>query len=244
MADRTNTELESFFSQQLALDLAPVAVSFRERVPDAVARFDGTMPSGCSFWKHAASLPVGKSAFATIPSDHFNCPIGSYTHRIDLPKDREKELPETLGLMAELGYVRMDEVPGIPRLAQAPGAIVYSRLADAGETPDVVVFALKPGAAMLLGEAAIAAKVAAPGAGPLARPTCMALPAAIEGGATASLGCVGNRVYTGLSDGHLYQVVRGRDLPALAAALDTATKANAALRTHHEGRRKSLTVLA
>ena len=30
------------------------------------------------------------------PEDHYNCPIGSYTHHIALPKDREHELTDTL----------------------------------------------------------------------------------------------------------------------------------------------------
>ncbi len=235
--------LSDSFTQQLRLDVAPVAVSFRDEAPAGVRRFAGSAPSGCSFWKYAAELPAGGSAFATVGADHFNCPIGAYTHRIDLPEARAQELPETLGLMAQIGYLKMEEVPGIPRLEKTPGAVVYSRLADAPTDPDVVVFALKAGAAMLLGEAAIAAGVAG-NAGPLARPTCMALPAAMAQGATQSLGCVGNRVYTGLGEGHLYTVVRGGDLEKLRRALETVLSSNAALTHHHESRRKSLTVLA
>lgn len=234
--------LSAAFSQHLSLDVAPVAVAFLRGAPAGVAAFAGGAPSGCSFWKRAADLPEGASAFATAPADHHGCPIGSYTHRIDLPPARSGELGETLGVMAGLGYLSMDEVPGIPRLAEAPGAVVYSRLSDAPVDPDVVVFAVRPGAAMLLGEAAIAAGLPRAG-GPLARPTCMALPAALAGGAAQSLGCVGNRVYTGLSDAHLYEVVRGRDLGALAAALARVAAANVALRGHHEGRKRALTVV-
>ena len=235
--------LASTFTKHLRLDVAPVAVAFRAAPPDGVKRFAGQAPSGCSFWKYAADLPSGKSAFATVASDHHNCPIGAYTHRIDLPKERANELSDTLGLMAKIGYLKMEEVPGIPRLAATPGAVVYSRLEDAPLPPDVVVFAMKPGAAMLLGEAAIAAGVAG-SAGPLARPTCMSLPMAIAQGATQSLGCVGNRIYTGLDDGHLYGVVRGSDLEALARVLETVSSSNAALTEHHRGRKTSLTVVA
>ncbi|MDB4927561.1 MAG: hypothetical protein JWM10_45 [Myxococcaceae bacterium] len=239
----TYAELSDAFSRHLSLDVAPVAIAFLPGPPAGVAAFAGGAPSGCSFWRRAAELPAGASAFATAPADHHGCPIGSYTHRIDLPAGRAVELGDTLGVMAGLGYLSLDEVPGIPRLAETPGAVVYSRLADAPAAPDVVVFAVKPGAAMLLGEAVIAAKLPRTN-GPLARPTCMALPAAVAGGATQSLGCVGNRVYTGLSDAHLYEVVRGRDLGALAAALATVASANGALRGHHEGRKRALTVVA
>jgi hypothetical protein len=47
-----------------------------------------------------------------------------------------------------------------------------------------------------------------------------------------SLGCIGNRVYTGLGEDELYFVVRGKDLSALADALDVIMAANIALREY------------
>ena len=114
-------------------------------------KFSGTQPSGCSFWKLAAE---GRT-FYTVPSDHYNCPIGAYTHNIPLPADRAQELDKTLGLMASIGYVRMEEVPGIPRVPKTPGAIVYAPLGDTPIDPDVVLFSGTPGRLMLLQEAAI-----------------------------------------------------------------------------------------
>ena len=86
----------------------PVAVTFREAPPAGVAKFAGTEPSGCSFWRVAA----GGRTFYTVPSDHYNCAIGSHTHNIPLPPDRAEELDQTLGFMTGIGYVRMEEVPG------------------------------------------------------------------------------------------------------------------------------------
>ena len=43
----------------------------------------------------------------------------------------------------------------------------------------------------------------------LGRPSCMALPAALAHGTVSSLGCIGNRVYTGLGEDELYVVVPG-----------------------------------
>ena len=86
------------------------------------------MPSGCSFWRLAAE---GRF-FYTVPNDHYNCPIGSYTHNISLPPDRAPELEQTLSLMAGAGYIKMEEVPSIPRLPQTPDSVVYAPL---GETP-------------------------------------------------------------------------------------------------------------
>ena len=92
--------------------------------------------------------------FYTIPENHFNCAVGAYTHNIALSPEREKETEQTLQMLFDLGYVKPEEVPQIPRLLTAPNSIVYSPLADAPVDPDVVLFRLRPAAAMLLEEAA------------------------------------------------------------------------------------------
>jgi uncharacterized protein (DUF169 family) len=91
----------------------------------------------------------------------------------------------------------------------------------------------------LLQEAALRAGVAAQ-VPLLGRPTCMALPAALAGGAVASTGCIGNRVYTGAGDDELYVSVRGRDVARVADEIDTITNANATLADYHRGRRATL----
>jgi len=216
----------------------PVAVAFLDAAPAGVARFDGTEPSSCSFWRLAAAGRV----FYTVPENHFNCAVGAYTHNIALSPEREKETEQTLKMMFDLGYVRPEEVPQIPRLAKAPGAIVYAPLGDSPVTPDVVLFACKPSGAMLLNEAAGRAGVQS-GAPALGRPTCMALPASLQHGVILSLGCMGNRVYTGLGEDEMYFVVRGKDLAAVADALATITTANAALNQYATGRRAELATI-
>jgi uncharacterized protein (DUF169 family) len=103
----------------------------------------------------------------------------------------------------------------------------------------VVLFACKPSGAMLLSEAANRAQVAS-GAPALGRPTCMALPAAAQMGAILSLGCIGNRVYTGLGEDEMYFVLRGKDVVDVADALTTITSANQALQQYATGRRTEL----
>ena len=46
----------------------------------------------------------------------------------------------------------------------------------------------------------------------MGRPTCMAIPAAMSHALASSLGCIGNRVYTELSDHELYAVLDGTQL--------------------------------
>jgi uncharacterized protein (DUF169 family) len=134
----------------------------------------------------------------------------------------------------------MEEVPEIPRWPRTPAAVVYARLGETPLAPDVVIFACRPSAAMYLGEAARAAGVAS-SLPPLPRPTCMALPAAAAHGATMSLGCIGNRVYTGVGDDNVYLMVRGADIERVAGALDSIMNANAQLMTFHQTRRPGLT---
>ena len=55
----------------------------------------------------------------------------------------------------------------------------------------------------------------------LGRPTCMAIPAALTSGMASSLGCIGNRVYTGITDDEFYTVIAGKDLASVAAELNT-----------------------
>jgi len=211
----------------------PVAVTFLDGPPANVQKFAGTEPSGCSFWRLAAE---GRT-FYTVPENHFNCAVGAYTHNITLSPQREKETEQTLKMMFDLGYVKPEEVPQIPRLAKSPKAILYAPLGEAAAAPDIVLFAVRPAGAMLLHEAASRAGVGN-GAPALGRPTCMALPASLQHGAITSLGCIGNRVYTGLGEDEMYVVLRGKDLPAVAEALKTIGNANAALRDYAKGRRE------
>jgi uncharacterized protein (DUF169 family) len=229
------TEVEQELQRALNLSRRPVAVAFRDSPPAGVPAFTGTEPSGCSFWRLAGA---GR-AFYTVPGDHYNCPIGSHTHAIALPAPRAPELEQTLGFMADLGYVRMEEVPGIPRLPRTPGAIVYAPLGETPVDPDVVLVAGRPGRLMLLMEAAGHAGVATQ-PGLLGRPTCMALPAALAGGAVASTGCVGNRVYTDLGDDELYVAVPGREVARVVGSLTTIVGANDTLAAYHRDRRRTL----
>jgi uncharacterized protein (DUF169 family) len=227
--------IEEKISRSLGLKKRPVAVKFRANPPAGVSKFEGTEPSGCSFWRLAAA---GRT-FYTVPSDHYNCAVGSHTHNITLPTERAQELNQTLSFMTGLGYIKMEEVPGIPRLEQTPGAVVYSPLGETPMDPDVVIFAGPAAQIMLLQEAAQRAGRAAQ-IPMLGRPTCMALPAALAHGAVTSSGCIGNRVYTDLGEGELYSVVSGKDVAHIADELETITVANAKLAEYHKSRRDEL----
>jgi uncharacterized protein (DUF169 family) len=219
----------------LGLERPPVAIAFRDEPPPGVLPLEGMQPSSCSFWRLAAE---GRT-FYTVPADHYNCPIGSYTHHIPLPPEREPELTQTLSLMSAIGYIRLEEVPAIPRLPHTPAVIVYSPLASAPVDPDIVLVAGKPGRMMLLQEAAIRAQqTTAPLMG---RPTCMALPVSFTTDAVvSSLGCVGNRVYTSIPEDEFYTVLSAKALEPIATQLATIIAANATLEEYYQGRRATI----
>jgi uncharacterized protein (DUF169 family) len=228
-------ELEIQFTTRLSLERRPVAVTFLDKEPAGIPKFSGSEPAGCSFWRLAA----GGRAFYTVPSDHFNCAVGAYTHNVQLPPERVKETETMLGMMFNIGYVRPEEVPGIPRLPKEPAAIVFAPLADAPVAPSVVLFSCKSSAAMLLNEASMRAG-ASSSLPLLGRPSCMALPAALAHGTVSTLGCIGNRVYTGLGADEMYVVVPGAKLEAVSDALGIIATANLTLEEFARGRQATL----
>ena len=216
----------------LGLETAAVAVSFRDKAPASIPHVSSPGPSGCSYWKKAAD----GDAFYTEAADHYNCPIGAYTHGVELPPDQMKELEGFVGKMIGLGYLRQEEVPAIPWRQGEFRVAVYAPLAEAPGEPDVVLVRGNAKQIMLLAEAAQAAGVGAES--PLmGRPTCAAVPEVLRTQrSAASLGCIGNRVYTALADDELYFAVPGKELSTVVEKLATIVNANRELESYHRAR--------
>lgn len=220
----------------LGLATTPIAITFHDTPPEDISRVEKVEASGCTYWKRASE---GKT-FYTEASDHYNCPIGCYTHNVELPDAQMEELENTLGLMGELGYISMDEVPGIPRQESQFQNAVYAPLADTQDAPDVVIISGTPKQMMLLTEAATAAGIGAEN-GVMGRPTCAVIPAVIQSDRTASsLGCIGNRVYTALSDDDFYFAFPGKHIDVLVEKLETILSANRALEEYHQQRQEAI----
>jgi uncharacterized protein (DUF169 family) len=216
----------------LGLQSPPIAITFRTEAPAGVPRVPSAGPSSCTYWALAAQ---GR-AFYTEASDHYNCPIGGYTHGVDLPPTQMQELQNVVGTMIGLGYLRSEEVPNIPRRKERFGVAVYAPLKEAAE-PDVVLMRGNPRQMMLLEEAAQAAGLGSQSA-LMGRPTCAALPAALQSGrGVASLGCIGNRVYTHLPDNELYYALPGKHVAAVVERLAAIVHANRELEKYHLARR-------
>jgi uncharacterized protein (DUF169 family) len=148
----------------------------------------------------------------------------------------EHELMGLIQTMVGLSYLRMEDIPQIPRRQSPLHVAVYAPLDAAPVAPDVVLVRGTARQLMLLAEAAQSAGVA--GTGPaMGRPTCAVLPDAVNSARTsASFGCVGNRVYTGADDTDAYFAIPGAHLDAVESRLAVIVAANDALERFHRAR--------
>ena len=212
-----------------------IAIAFFDSPPPGMPRWQGgAVPAGCVFWQKA----LAGESFYTLPADHYNCAVGSHTHRIALPPERAHELEDTVGFMVKNKYVAREEVPDIPTLAKAPGAVAYGPLEGARFKADVVLIAAKPAQAMLIYEAALKAGAGSALTQALGRPACAVLPLTSASGETSiSLGCKGNRTFTRLPDEEMYLAVPGDKWPAVREKLGEASDSNQAMQGFYEGRK-------
>ena len=227
--------LELVLCKTLHLSRRPVAIAFCGSPPAGVMKFAGEEPSGCSFWQIAA----GGMTFYTLPGDHSNCAMGSHTHNFPVTPERAGEFEKALSQISGSGYLKMEEIPLIPRLKQAPGAIIYSPLGDTPTDPDLVILVARPVQVMILQEAAMHAGIGLQ-LTPLGRPACFSLATALSRGMVISAGCLGNRVYTDLKEDELYVIVSGRVLQKIADEVQAIEESSSRITEFHRARRKSL----
>ena len=223
---------QSSLAELLHLESPPVAVTFVETPPAGVQRVASSEPAGCGYWRRAAAGEV----FFTVADDHKRCPVGAHTHHVPLSALEESELMGLVKTMVDLSYLKMEEVPKIPRRQSPLQAAVYAPLSRAPLPPDVVLVRGNARQLMLLAEAAEHAGVNGTSAA-MGRPTCAVLPESINSARTAvSFGCVGNRIYTGAADTDAYFAIPGQKLAAVEDSLATIVQANEALKTFHQAR--------
>jgi uncharacterized protein (DUF169 family) len=216
----------------LNLEWRPVAIAFMTAPPTGLRRVSQALPAGCAYWKHASE---GHSFF-TMPEDHYNCTVGALVHGVTLPDAQTRELETIVGTMIGLEYLQGDEVNSIPRRHEPMQVAAYAPLADATFAPDVVIFRGNARQLMLMSEAARSAGLFG-GGDILGRPACAMIPLSEStGGAVASFGCIGNRVYTGLGNDEFYVVIPGRGLAKTLERLAVILNANEQLEAFHRAR--------
>jgi uncharacterized protein (DUF169 family) len=215
--------------------LPPIAVALVDDVPAGVPAYAGHAPAGCSFWQEAAG-----GAFATSAGDHALCAVGMYTHNLARTPAQDAELGAALGVFAELGYLRPEEVPSVPVVKDRRAHVVYAPLATTPVAPDVVLLFVRPSQQLLIAEATAAVDGGlAPAMG---RPACAIVSQAMNsGGAAISLGCCGARAYVdALGDDTALYALPGARLAAYVARIAELAKANQILSRFHQIRRKDV----
>lgn len=189
--------LSAELTEALQLGVPPVAITFSDEPPAAVAPFDapfpapapdgrtGRVPAGCVFWTQSVDR-----TFSTVAEDHANCSVGSLTHGF-VTLDEVAGNGDVAALL-ESGWVTMEMVPGIPVVPARTGAVTYGPLADTPVDPDVVLLRVNPKQAMVLSDAI-------PGLRIEGKPQCHIVAIAKEQGEpAASVGCMLSRVRTGM----------------------------------------------
>ncbi len=220
------------FVDLLGLKTAPIALSFTSEPPAGVPRVSKPEPAGCAYWKRAAE----GERFYTTAEDHFGCAVGAYTHGAPLGSAQQADLNGLLATMTGLSYLSMAEVPAIPTRKEKLEALAYAPLEKSPLPPDVVLIRALPRVGMLLAEACHAAGLRNDQA-PVVRPACAMVPQVLQTRrSTESFGCIGNRVYTGLSDSEVWYALPGNKLELILEKLQTLVHANGQLEQFHRGR--------
>ena len=199
----------------LNLERPPVGISFLDAPPQGVRKNEESVPSGCVFW-----IKGFKDNFYTDRKDHANCNIGSFTHGFLAPQDVSLDACVDIALFDKTGYFPASEFGGVPRMATAPNYVAYGPLFRIAFEPDVVLVVCTPEQGMIMGESTTSAKL-------MGAPTCQAIPFAYNQNQIGmSLGCITNRIRTGIKPTELVVTIPRGELPGFAAKLRTRATAN------------------
>jgi uncharacterized protein (DUF169 family) len=228
-------KIASTLTTALKLRQPPLAMSFADAPPAGVPGFAGRVPAGCRFWQEAATR-----TFVTGPKDHDLCAIGTFTHNLAITSAHEVDRRDALHVFAELGYVRPEDIPGIPVLARRPAFVVYGPLAEAPLAPDVVLLFVRADQTLILSEASQSLEGGLPPA--MGRPACAIVPQAKNTGRTAlSLGCCGARAYLDvMTDDVALYAIPGERLEPFAQRVAELARANEILTGFHRVRRRDV----
>ncbi len=186
----------------LGLTHAPIAITFLDAVPDNIPGIGvaypeptedgrtGAVAASCVFWTRAHDR-----TFATTPSDHGNCSVGSLTHGL-IPLE-EAATRADVQAICEAKWVDPEIFPHIPTVAERPESIVYGPLSDATSDPDIVLLRLVAKQAMQLHSAVPSLQFEG-------KPQCHIIPIAREQQNPAvSVGCMLSRVRTGMNNNEM-----------------------------------------
>ena len=170
--------ISQVLTDSVSLSLPPIAISFASQMPEGIRNWTGRVPAGCRFWQEAA-----KEAFATVPTDHDLCGIGTFTHNLETTEAHDADRRDALKVFSDLGYVREQDIASIPVLKSRPSHVVYGPLAAMPVPPNVVLLFGKPAQLLILSEASQQVEGGLPPA--MGRPAYAIVPQAYNTGRAA-----------------------------------------------------------
>jgi uncharacterized protein (DUF169 family) len=218
--------LSQGLTESLSLAVPPIAITFSASPVEVVQQFQdampdptpdgrtGRVPAGCVFWMKAVD-----ATFNTVPEDHFNCSVGSYTHGLKTLQDIVGN--RDVAALMESGWVDESAVMGIPFITERPGAITYGPLAQTPVDPDVVLLRLNPRSLMILRDAYPDLPIEG-------KPQCHIVAIAKEHqNLAASVGCMLSRVRTGMPNTELTCAIPASRMPEVVERVGSTAKVDA-----------------
>jgi uncharacterized protein (DUF169 family) len=221
-------DLANQLTKVLGLQHVPIAITFTNEAPATLPRFEGEVPepsadgrtgkvsAGCVFW-----IKGEERTFATVPSDHFNCSVGSVTHGL-------KKLADMLGnedvrSMLECEWVTAAEAMQLPVVKNSHNFIIYGPLAKAPVDPDVILLRINAFQSMVIHDAFSDMDI-------VGKPQCHIIPLSKEQNKIAmSTGCMLSRVRTGMQPDEMTCTLPARRLTEVVEKIEARRIANAAV---------------
>ena len=210
--------------------LPTIAICFRDTMPAGIRNWTGRVPAGCRFWQRAAT-----EVFATSSIDHDLCAIGTCTHYLKTTEAHDADRRDGLKVLADLGYVREQDIASIPMPEFRPSHVINGPLTTMPLVPDVVLLFQKVNQILVLSEAP---QQVEGGLSPaMGRPAGAIVPQADNTGREGlSLGCSGAL----LTDDVALWAIPGARLGLYAERIEVLANANAVLTTFDRLRREEV----
>ena len=230
------TKMADTLKTGLKLTHEPIGISFLEAPPDGIPHLSSVVPSACSLWRIAE-----EKMFYASAEDHFNCPVGTVTMGFDLPPEKKEEADQLFREMLSLQYISEDEFPKIPAVTKPHRVVLYGPLGSFLEAPDAVLIVAQPSQAMVLSEAVGSAAWTGPALSLLGRPTCGAIPRAMDQeAAVTSTACIGARTFAELEESELIFVIPRVKLEETHLRLNQTLTANRTLATFFSDKKRRM----
>ena len=152
----------------------------------------------------------------------------------DLPGEQMALLQDELGMMCGINYVREEELPDVPKIAQPTAGIVYGPLKQFSSHPDLILLWLSPKQSMMMSESCGSINWSNTPQGLFGRPGCASLAYAVNRKQPGqSLGCIGMRINTNINDDLMLMAVPKESIESLETELPALTSVHKDMEIHY-----------